>query len=693
MELSPRARPQGGNRPVWLIALLIAVLHAGMAISAADKKSPIFDEPAHLTAGYSYWIKNDFRLDPENGNFAARWAALPLLLTRPAFVPLTDRGWIRGEEGRTGHQFFYEVGNNSDLMLREARLMMSLFGLGLCLLVYRIAREFFGVIGGLVAETAAAFDPTLLAHGALVTSDVAATLFFTATIWSTWKLWQKITPGTFLVAALSLAGLFLTKFSAPIVLPALAVAAAGRIFLSGPIHLEIGRYRRTLANKLEKLCAISAASVALVIALILSIWFSFSFRYSAWTNQPNQAPAIQVSEDQSNHAGSAWHWDKIIENSGPVENAIQFARKHQLLPEAYLYGLGYVHTNSEGRPSFLDNRWSIIGFRSFFPKAFLYKTPLPFLCLLGLVLLAAGGSLIVRKQSWPEFLAMVRRHQLPMVPFWVFLTVYGLCALGSDLNIGHRHLLPIYPALFIASGAAVLLLSQYHRLIGHLLVGILLLWQIGESVAIRPNYLSYFNTVAGGSEDGYKHLVDSSLDWGQDLPALKTWLDDNHVRNRPLYLAYFGTADPRWYEITAKSLPDDRFNVRDTPAPLRAGTYCISATTLQSVYSPQIGPWCLPYEADYQIALGQMSQYHQTGLNLSAPPHLVANESTLSRLKKVREFESLRFARLCAYLRHRRPIAQIGYSIFVYDLSVNDINRALNARPAECSRTISVIGY
>ena len=693
MELSLRAEPQGGNRPVWLIALLIAVLHAGMAITAADKKSPIFDEPAHLTAGYSYWSKNDFRLDPENGNFANRWAALPLLLARPAFVPLTDRGWIRGEEGRTGHQFFYEAGNNPDLMLRQARMMMSLFGLGLCLLIYRIGREFFGTISGLVAETIAAFDPTLLGHGALVTSDVAATLFFTAAIWSTWRLLQKISPASFFIIALSLSGLFLTKFSAPVVLPALAVAAAIRIFSAEPIEIEIGRYRHTIATKSEKLWGIAAAFMAVAAAVVLSIWVSFSFRYSAWTNEPNQAPAVQVSENQMNHDGSAWHWDQVIEGNGTFGSVIQFARRHHILPEAYLYGLAYVHTNSEGRPSFLDNRWSIVGFRSFFPKAFMYKTPLPFLSLLGLALIGAVGILIMRKPSWPEFRAMIRRHQLPMTPFWAFLVIYGLCALNSDLNIGHRHLLPIYPVLFIASGAAVMLLNQYHRLIGHLVIGVLLLWQIGESMAARPNYLSYFNAIAGGPGDGYKHLVDSSLDWGQDLPALKTWLDDNQIKNRALYLAYFGTADPRWYEITARSLPDDRFTVRDTPAPLRAGTYCISATTLQSVYTPQIGPWCLPYEADYQIALGQMSQYYQAGYNLSAPAHLVANETTLSRLKKVREFETLRFARLCAYLRHRKPVAQVGYSIFIYNLTGNDINRALNARPAECARNISVIGY
>src|SRR6059058_5676880 len=83
------------TRVVWLIAMLIAVLHAAMAVTAVNTKSPTFDEPQHLTAGYSYWVTNDFRLDPESGNLPARWAALPLLWGHPNFVSLNDRGWQR----------------------------------------------------------------------------------------------------------------------------------------------------------------------------------------------------------------------------------------------------------------------------------------------------------------------------------------------------------------------------------------------------------------------------------------------------------------------------------------------------------------------------------------------------------------------------------------------------------------------
>src|SRR5205085_4638923 len=253
--------PALSARQMWLIAILIAILHAAMAVTAVNTKSPTFDEPQHLTAGYSYWVRNAFRLDPENGNLPARWAALPLLLSASKFVPLNDPGWQRADEGRTGHQFFYEVGNDPDQLTGQSRMMMSIFGAALCLLIFGCARQFFGVAGGLLAETVAAFDPNFLAHSALVTSDVPAAFFFTAAIWSSWHLVQKMSPSRFAITALSLAGLALTKFSAPIVLPIIGMMSILQIFSRREINLELGQFRRALAEKWKKACAVAVSSI------------------------------------------------------------------------------------------------------------------------------------------------------------------------------------------------------------------------------------------------------------------------------------------------------------------------------------------------------------------------------------------------------------------------------------------------
>lgn len=672
MELSKEiAAPAFTSQRVWLIAILIAILHAAMAVTAVNTKSPTFDEPQHLTAGYSYWVTNDFRLDPENGNLPSRWAALPLLLSGTKFVPINDRGWQRADEGRTGHQFFYEAGNDSDQMLRQARTMMSIFGAALCLLIYRCGREFFGVVGGLLAETIAAFDPNFLAHSALVTSDVPAAFFFTATIWGSWRLFQKISPARFSIAALSLSGLFLTKFSAPIVLPVLATMSIWQIFSEQSIAVDFGQFRTVLDKKLNKACAIAASWIVLGLSVFCAIWLSFSFRYSAWT------------ENVPNHDEEAWHWSYVLEDPAVFTKAVSFAREHYLLPEAYLYGLAHVHKHEDDRPAFLDNQWSLVGFVSFFPRAFLYKTPLPILGLLALALYAA----IAHRDS--------RRGFNLLNPFVLFVLIYAAFAVGAQLNIGHRHILPIYSALFIGCGAVVDLLRRNQRVLFAGAIAVLLFTQIGESVAVRPNYLAYFNQIAGGPGRGYQHLVDSSLDWGQDLPSLKTWIDNQAeiVGSRPLYLNYFGSADPRWYGINAKQLPEDHSKGDRSFAMLRGGIYCISATMLQSVYAREIGAWSLTYEQQYQQALGQIERYQSSASNPSARVALIANDGALSWARKIHIFERLRLERLCAYLRHRAPIAQIGYSIFVFDLTDDDMRHALYGPPSELTREVCVTGY
>ena len=659
------------ERPIHLLlAVLIALFHAAMAVTAVNTKSPTFDEPQHLTAGYSYWVTNDFRLDPENGNLPARWAALPLLLSRLNFVPLNDRGWQRAEEGRTGHQFFYESGNDPDRTLGQARMMMSIFGVALCLLIYRCGRECFGVLGGLLAETVAAFDPNFLAHSPLVASDVPAAFFFTAAVWSGWRLFQKISPIGFAIAAFSLAGLFLTKFSAPIVLPVLGAMSILQIFSGREIKLRLGRIETELVERWKKACAIGASWLLLAATVFFAIWLSFSLRYSAWTS------------NQSFHEGTTWHWNYLLEDRGAFESAVRFAQAHRLLPEAYLYGFAYVHKHQVDRPAFLDNQWSIVGFRSFFPRAFIYKTPLPFLSLVALAFYAA----LARRHSWSVS---------SLNPLAMFALIYGAIAITSQLNIGHRHIFPIYPALFIGCGAVVHLAGKNRTAILTTTAGIILFWQIGESLAIRPNYLAYFNEVAGGPSRGYKHLADSSVDWGQDLPALKTWLDQHPamVNGKSLYLAYFGTADPRSYEINARLLPENLSSGDRAFAPLTGGIYCVSATTLQSVYAIELGQWCVPYEQHYQAAAAEIRQYHDAASDPASRVAMIANDGALNWAKKFKDFDRLQFERLCAYLRHRAPIAQIGYSVFVFELTDDDANRALYGPPAELTREVCVTGY
>jgi len=627
------------------------------------EKSPTFDEPTHLTAGYSYWLRNDFRLDPENGNLPARWAALPLFLSRPNFPSTENFYWKQDDVGHVSQQFFYGAGNNSDRLLLQGRMMMAALSTALCLLIFFCSKRLFGTTGGLISESIAVFDPNLLAHGALITADVPAAFFLTAAIWSYWQLLHRVTVRWFALSALGAAGLFLAKMSGVLFLFMGSILGAIHIFSRGPIAIQVAGFEKSVVERWRKAAVVIGSASAIGAVIVLTIWAAFSFRFFAFT--------------EVDRARELWNarWDYLLADQTPAEKIMAFARTHRLLPEAYLYGLAHVHEHLIDRPAFLDGQWSNVGFPSFFLRAFCYKTPLPVLFLMAMGVLA-GGLRWSRPAAPACRRKIVQSDLIQFSPIWVLALVYSAFALTSRLNIGHRHLLPIYPAIFIACGACCYFFrSKQTRLMGSLVVAIIF-WQAIESFAIRPDYLAYFNQVAGGPANGYKHLVDSSLDWGQDLPPLKTWLygHKSELAEGRLYLAYFGTGDPSWYGINAIMLRDDGGN--ETPSPLEPGTYCISATTLQQLYVVKQGKWAQPYEAAYQLALTSMQQYEKL--------------SPQNRSGLFKEFQRLRFGRLCAYLRHREPIAQVGHSILIFHLTEDDLHVALYSPPAELAPSIEV---
>ena len=643
---------------VRVIAILLAALHAALAITAAFEKSPTFDEPTHLTAGYSYWLKNDYRLDPENGIWPARWASLPLLLSRPSFPE--NAAWKKGDVGRVSERFLYGSGNNSDRVVFLGRSMMAVVGAGLCLLIFFCSNRLFGAIGGLISELLAVFDPNLLAHSALITADVAAAFFFTAATWSYFQLLQSVNKRWFFITALSWSGLFLAKMSAPAFLLVAVILATLRVLSSEPLTIRLIRFERQVAARWRKLVLVIGLTGALVAIVVSAIWASYAFRFSPF---PQNEPAREV-----------WNarWQACLSDHTTLENMVAFARDHHLLPEAYLYGFAFTNKSAMYRPAFLDGEWSYTGFISFFPRAFLYKTPIPLFFLL--IVTGVAGFLRWRNVWRNGSRSAIARDLRRLSPIWALVLVYGTFSLSSHLNIGHRHLLPIYPAIFVACGACMYFFRARSGKAVAIFVGAMMCWQIIESSLLRPDYLSYFNQVAGGPKNGYKHLVDSSLDWGQDLPVLKSWLDRHFDASAPtrLYLAYFGTALPRWYGIEATLLPLD--SSTQTLSLLEPGTYCISATTLQQVYSFQHGKWTGQYESFYRLALARAAH----------PLDLAANDSVING----ESLQRLRFARLCAYLRKREPIANLGNSILVFQLNQRELNQALYGPPAELAPSL-----
>jgi hypothetical protein len=670
---APLERFFANPRLVMLVAVLLAILHALLAVTATIDKSPTFDEPTHLTSGYSYWLRNDFRFDPENGNLSQRWAALPLLITQPKFLSPENASWVKGLVGESSLKFFYKLGNRADDMLLQGRSMIAVLSGALCLLIFFCSKRLFGSVGGLVSAMVAAFDPNLLAHGAIVTSDLAATFFFIAASWSLWYLLHTITPRQLVLSALSASSLFLAKMSAPLLVIMAAILAVVRIFSREPLEIRIGNFRRSFVKKSEKIVTVFVLGTMIGAVVFVAIWSAFDLRFAT----------LAETGSSRQYLDARWHY--VLEGGGATEKAIAFARAHHLLPEAYLFGLAFVHKHSQSRPAYLDNHWSNVGFRSFFPRAFSYKTPLPIFGLLALGAIAAYLRWSLRPLN-STTLEVVRRDLLKLAPITILILVYGAAALTSRLNIGHRHLLPIYPAIFIACGASAYLVSRVRMAGG--LIALLLCWQLAESFLIRPHYLAYFNQIAGGAGEGYKHLVDSSLDWGQDLPGLKTWMNQHRGRSsgEEVYLSYFGTADPQWYGIRAINLPEDTRTKMILP--LKPGVYCISATNLQRVYAVEQGKWAQSYENAYQSGLAWLRTFQDIGDGTRGASLEIARPEL--RQERIRIFQELRFARLCAYLRYREPDATAGYSILIYRLTADDLCAALDGLPVELASKIEI---
>jgi hypothetical protein len=260
----------------------------------------------------------------------------------------------------------------------------------------------------------------------------------------------------------------------------------------------------------------------------------------------------------------------------------------------------------------------------------------------------------------------------------------------GNLNIGHRHVLALYPALAVFAGSASVFFSftiLTFRRLGVVVCCGLLLWLLAISLWIWPHYLAYFNPIVGGPSQGYKHLVDSSLDWGQDLSGLARWLKNNPQTppDKPVYLSYFGIANPQKEGLVdVINLKQLSFN-KDFKALidyLHPGRYCISATELQRIYNPMRGPWTSEKEISYQRLLPLAHIFFDRKI-IPAPFEKIWDALGQEKIAvMMTDFGKLRFGRLLAYLRQRKPDAMIGFSILIFDLSQKEIDAALYG-PAE----------
>lgn len=666
---SPGRRP----RKALIVAGLLAA-HLALAFTATLDAAPTFDEILHIASGVTYWRSGDYRFQPENGNLPQRWCALPVLLLNPRF-PEDAAAWQAADAMRIGRGLLYRSDVSPRQLMAAARFGSVAWSVALCIVVFLWSRVLFGFGGGVVSLTLAAFWPALVAHGPLATSDVCGAFFFTLGCWSLWELLNQVSGRTLAAAAGAVGLAAIAKHSnvmlAPIALAFLVVMLVAR----RPLPVRLGRWSTT-ATSLPARASIALASLMIPLAAAVGcIWASCGFRY------------LPVPGDD---AGLHYYWfDTLTEcvgHAGGIGLICERLAGLRLLPEAWLWGMSYVAARSSHRYAFALGEHSVFGWWWFFPLCLAIKNTLPSLTLCSWALVRQVATIAGAIQARLP----LRRELWGSVPLLIMLSVLWPVYLTSHLNIGERHLLPSYPPLMILAG------STWRGATSRLLKGlvVLLLALHAADVASHwPATLAYFNQVVPRGR-AHEWLVDSNLDWGQDLDRLARWLDRNRQPEEPVYVTYFGGARPNTAlaDFELLGLPPE-WGVRQS---LRPGLYCVSATALEGVADRPRGPWCRTFEDAYRAAEAWLAS-HENDADDAAARQLLADltrdrdelgvlslgEPPSDHALAVAAFNILQAGRLKAFLRHHTPSAVIGGSILVFRLTADDIERALTGPPAE----------
>lgn len=541
--------------PAAFLAVPFILLFYFLALDSMVGDSPTMDEQNHLARGYAFLRTGDPRLSLEHPPLINSISALPLL-TEPGIDLPTDHPSWQQRDGwyAFANELLWVRNDDATRLVFLARFPIVYLTLALGLIGFHFGRELWGRIAAFFAFILLLFEPNILAHGRYTTTDIGGATFVLLAAYLLWRLW-KLDRWSWrhLIAAGIAVGLALgSKLSSIVFMPIL--------FLNALLPLYGHRWRWKPAGR---------RVVQLFLATVIGIGLLWAIYGFEWGPSRFEGDRSQSLTDIQLPMPTYWAGlEQIIDLSGG------------------------------GRPSYLFGDFSDSGWWYYFPVTFLVKTPIVIL----LLTVLASLLLLIDPHSRASALFLL----LPSV-------IYFLLSTQSALNIGYRHLLPIIPFLLILiSGLANVSISwrripaigqRFGRLL--LVIGVFVI--ITLDLLLHPHYLSYFNLFAGGPANGHKIIVDSNLDWGQDMVRLKQWMVENDVQR--IRLSFFGTADPNYYDITYDPLPglpyhfelwwDAPFNP-EAPEP---GVYAISASTLWELplEDKNVFPWFRDRQPDDRI--------------------------------------------------------------------------------------------
>lgn len=615
--------PQG---PTLVISLfMIKIKYVAVAIlgvmfllmlGSAWNDSAIMDELAHIPAGFGY-LQGDYRLNPEHPPLLKTLAAFSAkILVNPNF-PTHTKAWTDDVNGQwdQGSAFLYESQNDADKIIFWARFPLMLLTILLGWLLFSWTQKRFGRRAALLTLIFFAFSPTVLAHGRFVTTDVGATFGFFIGIISFLNFIEKPSGKNIFIAGLAFGTAELLKFSLVLLVPLYAVLWLAWVWV------------RPNLNSRERLLLAWRLGLKILLIELIGIFLIWGvYAWHVWNYPP---------ERQYRDTG-------FLLESYPLRQAADFDLtliKNPLTRPLGQYMLGVLMVNQRatgGNTQFFLGDISSSGFRSYFPLLYLLKEPLAFhiLSLIAFVLAilrlsrreTSGFKLSLQKiRSW------IASHFAEFAALF-FIIFYWALSIASPLNIGIRHVLPTFPFIFILVARQLAewiqsgissnpqnsrqwlhnLYRIYIRsLPKRLLVTLLILWLSVSTYVSFPYFLSYYNELGKGIENGYKIAVDSNYDWGQDLKRLGDYVRENNIEH--IAVDYFGGGQPKYYL-------GDKYETWQSSRGPASGWFAISATFRQSAFGRPVAGFVKKPEDSYE------------------------------------------------WLRSLEPVARIGYSIFLYKL-------------------------
>lgn len=485
-QSAERKRGQSGKVSRVLIFVLLCCL-AGLAIQSMPQKSVTYDEGIYYGLGkyilqHYRWDTEDLVLHPPLSYYLH---SIPLFIFGSANIAneareklvLRCRGMIPITEKIEPWDYFP--------LLFQARIVIVLLSVLLGFYVFKWSKELYGPQAGLLALFLYSFSPNILAHSRLITADLVLTCFSFVAVYYFWLFIKEPSRKWLLWSGVTLGLALLSKYSAILLFPIYLLIGITVLFSKIKIKSSLKVPLENLFAKKPGLrrtytLIVLIIMIFVVSVLVLNLGYGFkgTFTPFSWYHFKS-------------HFFSRWQGNRF------------FATFVAPVPSPYLRGIDFQEVKSEqGQGSFLAGKHSTTGWWYDYLFAFLIKTPIPFLIFLGL-------SLLFFKRI---------RHRVAVFECFLIIPILVLIIYFSffnRVNIGLRYILPVFPLMHVFVSKVVRLKFKRQEIFVGTVI-FLIGWYLASSLLIFPHYLAYFNEFIGGPSNGYKYLIDSNLDWGQD---------------------------------------------------------------------------------------------------------------------------------------------------------------------------------